>query len=277
MFKKGFTLIELLVVIAIIAILAAILFPVFAQAREKARQTSCLSNCKQLGTGIQLYCDDYDETYPPLGDLTGSTIGWTDWNDGTYKDYPGKHSRTTNSLWWGSDFRYSWCDCIFPYVKNLNMYECPSDKRHFKASVYNAGYASTDCFVIGYAMNAALNSSAAGKGDGANQSNNGNIYVHSLSEMPNVSNTIFCADAPTIWYSGGQAGSAFVCRYTMKAFKGMTEKSTGNRHNDGANFTMLDGHAKFFKDGQGALNYTVPDSDHYNDTGYEYWDPWYNN
>ena len=63
--KKGFTLIELLVVIAIIAILAAILFPVFAQAREKARQTSCLSNMKQLGTATQLYMDDYDETFPP--------------------------------------------------------------------------------------------------------------------------------------------------------------------------------------------------------------------
>jgi prepilin-type N-terminal cleavage/methylation domain-containing protein len=62
--QRGFTLIELLVVIAIIAILAAILFPVFAQAREKARQTSCLSNEKQLGTAISMYVQDYDETYP---------------------------------------------------------------------------------------------------------------------------------------------------------------------------------------------------------------------
>ncbi|MFN7017537.1 MAG: prepilin-type N-terminal cleavage/methylation domain-containing protein, partial [Fimbriimonadales bacterium] len=62
--RHGFTLIELLVVIAIIAILAAILFPVFAQAREKARQTSCLSNCKQIGLGITMYVNDWDETFP---------------------------------------------------------------------------------------------------------------------------------------------------------------------------------------------------------------------
>lgn len=63
--RRGFTLIELLVVIAIIAILAAILFPVFAQAREKARQTTCVSNLKQIGTAFMMYVQDYDETYPP--------------------------------------------------------------------------------------------------------------------------------------------------------------------------------------------------------------------
>src|SRR5687768_8296107 len=62
--NPGFTLIELLVVIAIIAVLAAILFPVFAQAREKARQTACLSNMKQIGTGMMMYIQDFDETYP---------------------------------------------------------------------------------------------------------------------------------------------------------------------------------------------------------------------
>src|SRR2546423_15432359 len=64
-FRQGFTLIELLVVIAIIAILAAILFPVFAQAREKARATSCLSNFKQVGLGIEMYKQDYDGYWPP--------------------------------------------------------------------------------------------------------------------------------------------------------------------------------------------------------------------
>src|SRR6478672_6965972 len=73
----GFTLIELLVVIAIIAILAAILFPVFAQAREKARQTSCLSNQKQIGTGIMMYVQDYDEKYPLAYGKYGSAWAYT--------------------------------------------------------------------------------------------------------------------------------------------------------------------------------------------------------
>ena len=68
--KRGFTLIELLVVIAIIAILAAILFPVFAQARAKARQSACLSNMKQLGTGLTMYAQDWDETLPEKDQLS---------------------------------------------------------------------------------------------------------------------------------------------------------------------------------------------------------------
>ena len=77
--RHGFTLIELLVVIAIIAILAAILFPVFARARAKAKQSSCLNNVKQLSLGYQMYMSDYDEKFPPQG---GTFIGSpaADWN-----------------------------------------------------------------------------------------------------------------------------------------------------------------------------------------------------
>src|SRR5438046_982945 len=85
--ERGFTLIELLVVIAIIAILAAILFPVFAQARDKARTTSCLSNGKQLGTALMMYAQDYDETYPiqpenqkSYNRWNGETFVWQPWN-----------------------------------------------------------------------------------------------------------------------------------------------------------------------------------------------------
>ena len=97
--RGAFTLIELLVVIAIIAILAAILFPVFAQAREKARQTQCLSNTKQLGLGISQYIQDYDETLP-MG-------GWTDPS--------------------GSVDR--WFEMVYPYVRNVGVFVCPSETR----------------------------------------------------------------------------------------------------------------------------------------------------
>src|SRR5438094_5376899 len=77
--RNGFTLIELLVVIAIIAVLAAILFPVFAQAREKARQTACLSNCKQIGTAVMMYAQDYDD-HPPLWFYEVPKVGLVYWH-----------------------------------------------------------------------------------------------------------------------------------------------------------------------------------------------------
>src|SRR5438309_7840989 len=95
---SGFTLIELLVVIAIIAILAAILFPVFAQAREKARQAACLSNCKQMALGVMQYTQDYDELLPVIGD-NGQCRGRWQWQ-------------------------------IFPYVKNGQVFTCPNLPRN---------------------------------------------------------------------------------------------------------------------------------------------------
>jgi prepilin-type N-terminal cleavage/methylation domain-containing protein/prepilin-type processing-associated H-X9-DG protein len=94
--RKGFTLIELLVVIAIIAILAAILFPVFAKAREKARQSSCLSNVKQISLGVLQYCQDYDEAYPNV------------------------YNGTTQPNCYGI------IQLLDPYTKNTQVHNCPS-------------------------------------------------------------------------------------------------------------------------------------------------------
>lgn len=92
---KGFTLIELLVVIAIIAILAAILFPVFAKAREKARQASCASNENQIGLALMQYVQDYDERYPA-------------------RQYNGNNTE-------------SWRNVVYPYIKSTGVFSCPSN------------------------------------------------------------------------------------------------------------------------------------------------------
>ncbi len=121
--RKGFTLIELLVVIAIIAILAAILFPVFAKAREKARTSSCQSNLKQLALGMIMYNQDYDETFPPYISNgvwgTASTYGVQ-----TTAGMPGSTWTTSDG---GTSGNYlTWMDLIYPYVKNVQVYQCPS-------------------------------------------------------------------------------------------------------------------------------------------------------
>ena len=149
MFRKGFTLIELLVVIAIIAILAAILFPVFAQAREQARSTACLSNMKQIGLALKMYAQDYDEEYamgtyhsprnwevnpdvdpyPPTNLCYDQylfngqgPLNWKGFNPGdggpnyTGCGYGGEFYRTLMTVQMG------------PYIKNKQVWYCPSDK-----------------------------------------------------------------------------------------------------------------------------------------------------
>ena len=106
--KRGFTLIELLVVIAIIAILAAILFPVYARMKEKAIRTLCLSNCKQLGTAFQAYVDDNDGRYPGDG-MVGAPAGWI--------IAPAHYDLHVDT------------GALFPYVKNRDLYVCPLQRK----------------------------------------------------------------------------------------------------------------------------------------------------
>ncbi len=125
--KKGFTLIELLVVIAIIAILAAILFPVFAQAREKARQTQCLSNIKQLALSIVMYASDWDQTYPAA---IPNTI------PGNAEVYCG-HANNGNEEQMKN---YTYRAQLTPYVKNAGMFFCPSDSNKWGSAAPNHGW-----------------------------------------------------------------------------------------------------------------------------------------
>src|SRR4051812_13087388 len=120
--RCGFTLIELLVVIAIIAILAAILFPVFAHAREKARQTSCLSNLKQLSSGMTMYAQDSDGLFPPA------------------VAHPSRAERDF--------YQMSWMHLLEPYTKNRGVFVCPSSGHTSQNSnqdlLQNYGYAPTN-------------------------------------------------------------------------------------------------------------------------------------
>jgi prepilin-type N-terminal cleavage/methylation domain-containing protein len=109
--RRGFTLIELLVVIAIIAILAAILFPVFARAREQARRTACLSNMKQIGTALFMYAQDYDETLPERYGCTASTAACS------------FEMEQVNGVGYGR----TWKSMLVPYIKNTDVYKCPSN------------------------------------------------------------------------------------------------------------------------------------------------------
>jgi prepilin-type N-terminal cleavage/methylation domain-containing protein/prepilin-type processing-associated H-X9-DG protein len=109
--RPGFTLIELLVVIAIIAILAAILFPVFAQARAKARAASCLANMRQIGSALAMYAQDYDETLP-YQDPLARTVDNNVWGVEFYAD-------PTHSAW-----RTNWIHALYPYTKNWTFFHC---------------------------------------------------------------------------------------------------------------------------------------------------------
>ncbi|MBQ7256494.1 MAG: DUF1559 domain-containing protein [Abditibacteriota bacterium] len=237
--KKGFTLIELLVVIAIIAILAAILFPVFAQAREKARQASCLSNCKQIGTALQLYVDDYEETFPPA---IPTYAVYTD----AYYAYP----YTISHFFGVMGQVLTWKDCIYPYVKNVNIYRCPSlDKK-----------------LCGYGINANF----------AYQYSNGAFGLRSstlsLGVIKDASKLVFIGDTfpylvDGVRYSENELG---VWHFNVSG------PNTNCRHNGGANVTFADGHAHFYKsspkDAVGTIGYWNDDSVGWG-VGNPFWDP----
>lgn len=193
--KNAFTLIELLVVIAIIAILAAILFPVFAQAREKARQTSCLSNLKQIGTATMMYVQDYDEQYYPHRFNCGGV---------TCPGYLNGATRTADSahLSGGAEFRYYWVYLLQPYVKNYGLFKCPSNPTAFVPGATSAPTCSgAGCVGTGYGgQNSYAHNDAWMSPAGAFADPNGNPASVAMASVTKPAGTILVTEGT---YYGG--------------------------------------------------------------------------
>ena len=222
---KAFTLIELLVVIAIISILAAILFPVFAQARERARQTACLSNSKQLAIALTMYTQDYDERLPMY-------------------QFPG--GTTT----------YGWQWAMMPYLKSTQVLICPSAEKICDLSGASQNYDPT------YANpNLGLGSGSYGYnyaylGNYSGSAPNYTFATHTLAEVEVASRTVAFTEItgimgtelinyPTDW--GNQRSNQ--CTAGSPA-----GKQFATRHMGGNNVVFVDGHAKWMKPEQ-ILNY----------------------
>jgi prepilin-type N-terminal cleavage/methylation domain-containing protein/prepilin-type processing-associated H-X9-DG protein len=228
--KRGFTLIELLVVIAIIAILAAILFPVFARARENARRASCQSNLKQIGLGVMQYTQDYDEKMPGMFQYKGGG---------------------TSALYW-------WPDTLQPYVKSYQLFVCPSDSapltydygRAVAGHTYPAGFPNP--LIWSYATNAVTDPPAGTQAGpfgvvptGPNQGD-----TVSLAAIEDVATTIMVFD------SSGYDPEVKLWAQT-DASPALGQYCTGNtdggdclsrRHLEGTNLLFFDGHVKWQKE-----------------------------
>ncbi len=179
---SGFTLIELLVVIAIISVLAAILFPVFAQAREKARQTSCASNMKQLGLAYMQYTQDYDETFP-----AAIAIPWS--NGGA----------ATNPI-----NGYGWAAQIYPYVQSVATFQCADDVAKPKnVSTFVLPYVSYT--EVSYPTDYYGTPTTTGIG-GFKATNPNNAQACPLNALTASANTVLLYEGSQIYSAAGTSG-----------------------------------------------------------------------
>lgn len=246
--RKGFTLIELLVVIAIIAILAAILFPVFAQAREKARQMGCLSNTKQIGTAVMMYVQDYDETFP--------------FSDNFAIVIPGSPVQ--------GGYQY-WGDAIAPYVKN----GAQSNLAGFTGGTGNYGAyqrcPSATNFWTGYAYNIELGYYPSGQLNSVSTARNRNGVALAVLTRPADLITVMDNQPMYSWLRnnlGRTDTNSQIIHYrwfpttTVRTcmtnynwpdsaqLAGLAGQGVASaRHNGGINAAFADGHSKWIKTG----------------------------
>jgi prepilin-type N-terminal cleavage/methylation domain-containing protein/prepilin-type processing-associated H-X9-DG protein len=254
--RRGFTLIELLVVIAIIAILAAILVPVFAQAREAARKTACLSNLKQIGAAVMMYAQDYDEIPPETG-----------WDGPCSSPTPNGSGYYTVS----DDFFsgvFSFPIATGPYLKNWPLFTCPSDPDRggfnktgsycYEAQLLavqmpgsfpgmrNTVNAMLRSFPLSYAGNYFLSQTYD---PGKSRASYRGEKMHSLADYQFPAQVFFAADVGTslsangTWFAGWYIAPGYGNDIT-----GAGRWPKGKRHAEGRNWIFTDGHAKWTKD-----------------------------
>jgi prepilin-type N-terminal cleavage/methylation domain-containing protein/prepilin-type processing-associated H-X9-DG protein len=215
--QSGFTLIELLVVIAIIALLAAILFPVFARARENARRASCQSNLKQMALGVKQYIQDYDERYPQV-DFTGAA---------------------------SPDGSRGWTVALQPYLKSTQILQCPSDAQKAVSTATTLGYSD-----YWYNANLAGQHEArftavavtilTGDGDGTTAESTGNFAMTFNGAEANDS-TALNVDNDSLNYTVN-----FVTLGDL-AYPATTIPNSTQKHLEGANYSFADGHVKWYR------------------------------
>ena len=245
--RKAFTLIELLVVIAIIAILAAILFPVFARARENARRSSCQSNLKQIGLGIIQYAQDYDEKMPRA-----------------YYAYPDSSGTPAGNDIIGD---YKWMDVVQPYAKSVQVFNCPSDSFSngtHRAYVYPPSSRNSTLQEFG-SYNCNQGYSGLGQDNSGPLGGNATSQGASLSSMQDVSRTVMISDAVgdngNASFSTTDTTSNFFISPATDAANPAKQRMIANKpaagatqysgpvepHLDTANILFADGHVKSMK------------------------------
>jgi prepilin-type N-terminal cleavage/methylation domain-containing protein/prepilin-type processing-associated H-X9-DG protein len=220
--RRAFTLIELLVVIAIIAILAAILFPVFARARENARRASCMSNLKQIGLGVMQYVQDYDEKYP-IAWYGPSYPGGYQTELQTEPGTPGAYFKQCTSGTCGLANWLTWKDMIFPYVKSVQIFKCPSstDAEYYPDYILNGAYSGVTRTSYGVSA-----------GDGTT----------SMAEIQSPSTSVM------IWETGpNAAGSPIEAQYGNNGWASSIPRWPDRHsiHLEGMNLAFGDGHVKW--------------------------------